>query len=55
MMSCLIILSKCPDLWLFWGSVKIYSGRHVVNINFQNLGLKSDREEGEILELKFII
>jgi hypothetical protein len=42
--SCLIILSKCQDLDLFWGSV--YSGRHVVDSDFQPLGLKSDRKEG---------
>jgi hypothetical protein len=42
MMSCLIILSKCPDLCLFWGSVQMHSGRHVVNTDFQPLGLKRD-------------
>ncbi len=46
MMSCLIILSKCQDLCLFWGSVQMYSGRHVFYIDFQLLGLKRDRKEG---------
>jgi hypothetical protein len=32
MMSCLIILSKCPDLCLFWGSVQMHSGWHVVGM-----------------------
>jgi hypothetical protein len=26
--------------------VEVYSGRHVVDIDFQPLGLKSDRKEG---------
>ncbi len=43
-MSCLIILSKCQDLGLYLGSVEVYSGQHVVD--FQPLGLKSDRNEG---------
>jgi hypothetical protein len=30
MKSFLIILSKCSDLCLFWGSVQMYTGRHVV-------------------------
>jgi hypothetical protein len=55
MMSCLIILSKCQDLGLFWGFVQMHSGRHVVNIDLQSLGLKSDRNEGGILGLKFKI
>jgi hypothetical protein len=46
MMSCLIILSKCPYLCLFLRSVQMHSGRHPVNIDFQPLGLKSDRKEG---------
>ncbi len=29
-----------------WGSVPVYSGKHVVNIDFQPLGLKSDRKGG---------
>jgi|LakMenEpi03Aug12_release.lakeMendotaPanAssembly.Ray.scaffolds.fasta_scaffold447771_1 hypothetical protein len=49
MMYCLIILSRCSDLGLFWGSVQVDSGRHVDNIDLQPLGLKSDRKEGEIL------
>ncbi len=52
MMSSLIILSKYPDLCLFWGSVKMHSGRHPVNIDFQPFGLKSDRKEGRILGTK---
>ncbi len=50
-MSCLIILSKCQDLGLYWGSVE------VVDIDFQPLGLKSDRNEGgwDSGELKFKI
>jgi hypothetical protein len=48
MMSCLIILSKCPDLCLIWCSVHMQSGRHVVNIDFQLLSLKSFRKDGEI-------
>jgi hypothetical protein len=46
MMSCLIILLNCQDLGLFWGSVQMYSGRDVVNIDFQPLGLKNDHKEG---------
>jgi hypothetical protein len=46
MMSCWIILSKCQAFGLFWGSVQVYSGRHVVNIDFQPLGLKSYRKGG---------
>jgi hypothetical protein len=48
MMSCLIILSKCQDVCLFWGYVQMYSGRHVVDIDFQPLCLKSDHKEGWI-------
>ncbi len=33
----------------------MHSGRHVVNIDLQPLGLKSDRNEGGILGLKFKI
>jgi hypothetical protein len=55
MMSCLIILSKCPDLCLFWGSMQIDSGRHQVNIDFQPLSLKSDRKEAGILGTKNLI
>ncbi len=39
-MSCLIILSKCQDLCLFWGYVQTYSGRDLVDIDFQPLGPK---------------
>jgi hypothetical protein len=53
MMSCLIIISKCSDLGLFWGSVQVYSGGHVVNIALQPLGLKSDQKEGGFEGLKF--
>jgi hypothetical protein len=45
-MSCLIVLSKCPDLCLFWGSMQLHSGRLQVNIDFQSLSPKSDRKEG---------
>jgi hypothetical protein len=45
MMSSLIILSKCPDLGLSWGSIEVYSGRRVVDIDFQPLGLKIERKE----------
>ncbi len=45
-MSCLIILSICPDLCLFWGSVQMHSGRHAVDIDFQPLGLNIDCKEG---------
>ncbi len=48
MISCLIFLSKCSDLGLFWGSVQVYSGRHVVYFDLQHLSLKSDRKEGGI-------
>jgi hypothetical protein len=51
-MSCLIILSKYQGLCLFWGSVQMHSGRPAVNIDFQPLGLKSDRKEGRILGTK---
>jgi hypothetical protein len=51
-MSCLIILSKCPDLGLYWGSVEVYSGQHVVDIDFQPLGLKSDCKERGFWGLK---
>ncbi len=49
----LIILSKYQDLCLFWGYMQMYSGRHVVVIDFQLLGLKS----GGILgtEIKILI
>ncbi len=46
MIFCLINLSKCQDLCLSRGSVKFYLGLHVVNIDFQPLGLKSDHKEG---------
>ncbi len=52
MMSCLIILSKCQDLYIFWGYVQMYLGQHIVDINFQPLGLKSDRKEGGFWGLK---
>ncbi len=55
MMSCLIILSKCSDLGLFWGSVQVYSGRLAVNIDLQPFSLKSDRKEGGFWGLKFKI
>jgi hypothetical protein len=55
MMSCLIILTKCSDLGLFKGSVQMYSGWHVVNIDLQPLGLKSDRKKGGFRGLKFNI
>ncbi len=45
-MFCLIIVSKYKDLCLFWGYVQMYSGQHVVIIDFQLLGLESDRKEG---------
>jgi hypothetical protein len=48
----LIIQSKCPDLCLFWGSMQTHLGRHAVNIDFQLLGLKSDRKEGGFWGLK---
>jgi hypothetical protein len=38
------ILSKCQDLCFFWGYVQMYSGRHLVDIDFQALGPKSDRK-----------
>jgi hypothetical protein len=44
----MIILSKCPDLCLFWGSVQRRAERLAVNINFKLLGLKSDSKEGGI-------
>jgi hypothetical protein len=53
MMSCLIILSKCQDLCLFLGYVWAYSGRHVVDIDFQPLGLKSGCKEGGFWGLRF--
>ncbi len=31
---------------LFWGYVWMYSGRHVVNTDFQLLDLESDRKKG---------
>jgi hypothetical protein len=46
MLSC---LSNVQDLGLFWGSVQVYSGQHIVNIDFQPLALKSHRKEGGIL------
>ncbi len=46
-MSCLNILSKLPDLCLFWGSVQMHSGRLAVNIDFQPLDPKSDCKGGE--------
>jgi hypothetical protein len=49
MMSCVIILLKCSDLGLFLGSVQVYSGQHVVNIDFQHfLGSEKCRKEGGI-------
>ncbi len=36
-------------MFLFWSYVQMYSGRHVVIIDFQLLGLKSDHKEGGIL------
>ena len=38
-----------------WGYVQMYSGRHVVDIDFQPLGLKSDRKEEGFWGLKFKI
>ncbi len=40
---------KCLHLCLFWGSVQMHFGRHVVNIDFLPLGLKSDCKERGIL------
>jgi hypothetical protein len=40
---------------LFWGSMQVYSGRHVVNIDLHPLSLKSDRKEGGFRGLKFKI
>ncbi len=39
-------VSKCQALGLFWGSGQMYSRRHVVNIDFQPLGLKNDPQGG---------
>ncbi len=55
MLSCLIIFSNCPDLCLIWGSLQMHSGRLVVNIDFQPLGLKSDCKKGVFWGLKFKI
>jgi hypothetical protein len=41
--------TKYQDFCLFWGYVWMYSWRHVVNIDFQLLGLESDCKEGGIL------
>ncbi len=46
MVSCLNFLTKCQNLCLFWGYVQMYSGRHVGNIDFRPLGLKSDCKGG---------
>jgi hypothetical protein len=55
MMTGLIILSKCQDLCLFWVYVPdVFSaGSHVVDIDFQPLGLKSDHKEGVIMGTEF--
>ncbi len=46
MIFCLVIVSKLKDLCLFYGYVQMYSGWHVIIIDFQLLGLKSDRQGG---------
>jgi hypothetical protein len=37
------------QIYVYFGSVQMHSGRHVLNFYFQPLGLKSDRKEGGIL------
>jgi hypothetical protein len=37
---------KMPGFMPIWGYVQMYLGRHVVDIDFQPLGLKSDCKEG---------
>ncbi len=53
-LSCLIILLNVQiyafsRFMPFLGSVQMYSGQHVVNIDFLPLGWKSDCKEGGIL------
>ncbi len=41
---------KMPGFKPILGLCAVYSGRHVADIDFQPLGLKSDHKEGGILE-----
>jgi hypothetical protein len=45
MMFGLINISKYHDLCLVWGYVQMYSGQHIVIIDSQLLGLKSELKE----------
>ncbi len=57
--KCLVFICVKASLGFMpiWGYVQMYSGRHVVVIDFQPLGLKSDRKErvGRFSGLKFKI